>query len=80
MKKQHPAKGAAKPGQQPTLGRRDFLRNTALMSAGVATLGAASSLVGGAEQAVTDAKQPEQSSGGYRLTEHIAAYYKTASS
>lgn len=62
---------------QPSLSRRKFLRNTAITS-GVA---AASVTAPGIVTADTgEAAGKERPREGYRLTQHILAYYKSAAS
>ena len=55
-------------------GRRKFLRSSAAAGAGAAIVAStpASAL------ALTETEQAEKESKGYRLTEHVSAYYKTA--
>ena len=55
-------------------GRRKFLRSSAAAGAGAAIVAStpASAL------ALTEAEQAEKESKGYRVTEHVSAYYKTA--
>lgn len=55
-------------------GRREFLRNSAVAGAGAAIVASspASALT------LTEAEPSEDESRGYRVTEHVAAYYKTA--
>ena len=55
-------------------GRRNFLRSSAVASAGAAIVAStpASAL------ALTETEQAEEKSKGYRVTEHVSAYYKTA--
>ena len=61
--------------------RRRFLRDTAMASAGfaaaVALPGLATTAVSSESDAPTDAAQSQK---GYRLTPHIAEYYKTLTS
>ena len=54
--------------------RRDFLRNAAVSGGGVAV---AAALPATALGKTKDAK-PDQPEEGYRLTQHIADYYKSA--
>lgn len=58
--------------------RRDFLRNTATAGAGVAV----AVTLPGLASASTEEEAPAEvdSKKGYRLTPHIAAYYKTMTS
>ena len=55
-------------------GRRKFLRSSAAAGAGAAIVAStpASAL------ALTETEQAEKKSKGYRVTEHVSAYYKTA--
>ncbi|MDX2477843.1 MAG: twin-arginine translocation signal domain-containing protein [Gammaproteobacteria bacterium] len=55
-------------------GRRNFLRSSAVAGAGAAIVAStpASAL------ALTETEQAEEKSKGYRVTEHVSAYYKTA--
>ena len=52
--------------------RREFLRNSAVAGAGAAIVASSPAI------ALTESEQIEEESRGYRVTEHIAAYYKTA--
>jgi len=52
--------------------RREFLRNSAVAGAGAAIVASSPAI------ALTESEQIEEKSRGYRVTEHIAAYYKTA--
>ena len=61
--------------QQDTLSRRDFLRGTLAAGAGATLL---VTLPGVASAAPETATPPTDDKQGYRLTPHIAAYYKTA--
>ena len=54
--------------------RRKFLRDSAVVGAGAAI--AASSPASALN--LTEEEQVEKKSQGYRVTDHIAAYYKTA--
>jgi hypothetical protein len=57
-------------------GRRDFLRGSAVVSAGViAASGISGQAVAAADTVKKDEKPVEE---GYRLTKHIRDYYKTA--
>lgn len=65
--------------QSPDQKRRRFLRNTATAGAGIAaavTLPGLANTTGPDEQVPDEAKSQK----GYRLTPHIAAYYKTMTS
>ncbi|MFW2438274.1 MAG: formate dehydrogenase [Arenicellales bacterium] len=55
-------------------GRRKFLRSSAAAGAGAAIVAStpASAI------ALTETEQAEKESKGYRVTEHVSAYYKTA--
>ena len=55
-------------------GRRKFLRSSAAAGAGAAIVAStpASAL------ALTETEQAEKEPKGYRVTEHVSAYYKTA--
>ena len=56
-------------------GRRDFLRGSAVVGAGVI----AASGVSGQAVAAVDVEEPKKPvQEGYRLTKHIRDYYKTA--
>ena len=56
-------------------GRREFLRSSAVVGAGAIVAGGLS----GNAVAAVDAEKPKQpGEEGYRLTEHIRQYYKTA--
>lgn len=55
-------------------GRRNFLRTSAVAGAGAAIVASSPS----SALALTEVEQAEKESSGYRVTEHIAAYYKTA--
>ncbi len=58
------------------LSRRTFLRGRVLSSAGAAV---ATAVPGVAVASVTEAdSEPESRHKGYRLTQHIVDYYKTA--
>lgn len=61
--------------QQPDqTSRRKFLRNSAVAGAGAAiAVSAPASAV-----SLTEEEKVEKKASGYRVTEHIAAYYKTA--
>ncbi len=61
--------------QQPHTTRREFLRGTVAAGAGATLL----ATLPGVAEAATEivAAKPEEKT-GYRLTPHIAAYYKTA--
>ena len=61
--------------KQDVTGRRKFLRDSAAVSAGAAVAAAAPGL------ALADEETADTVSGhkGYRLTPHVAAYYKTVS-
>ena len=54
--------------------RRSFLRKSALAGGGVATAAA----LPGQALAAEDLPEPESKSDSYRMTDHIAEYYKTA--
>jgi len=54
--------------------RRSFLRKSALVGGGVASATALPGQVLAAE----DIAEPESNSDNYRMTEHIAEYYKSA--
>ena len=56
-------------------GRRDFLRGSAVVGAGVV---AATGLSGQAVAAIEPEKTEQPVEEGYRLTKHILDYYKTA--
>ena len=57
--------------------RRDFIKKSALVGAGVA----ASTVVGGeAVAAVTTEDGEAKQNKGYQLTQHVADYYKSAAS
>ena len=56
-------------------GRRNFLRSSALAGAGAAIVASAPA---SALTLTEEAGQPEMASKGSRVTEHVAAYYKTA--
>lgn len=65
------------PKQQASQSRRKFLRDAGI-SGGVAVVTATAPGVVLAETPQADAKQkPEE---GYRLSEHVLAYYKSAAS
>lgn len=55
-------------------GRRKFLRTSAVAGTGAAIVvsSPASALT------LTETEQAEEKSTGYRVTEHVSAYYKTA--
>ena len=55
--------------------RRKFLRGTASAGAGVAVVAAVPGVV-----AATDVEVKDKSAKGYRLTQHILDYYKSAAS
>ncbi len=55
-------------------GRRKFLHSSAVAGAGVAIVATTST----SALALTETEHTEKKSKGYRLTEHVAAYYKTA--
>jgi len=55
--------------------RRNFLRNSAAVGV---TAVAATVLSGQAVAAVADVEEKKPVNEGYRVTEHIAAYYKAA--
>ena len=64
--------------KHPNLSRRTFLRGTVLTSAGAAV---ATAVPGVAVASVAQAEsEPESKQKGYRLTQHIVDYYKTAAS
>ncbi len=54
--------------------RRSFLRKGALVGGGVATAAA----LPGQALAAEDVPEPEANNDSYRVTDHIAEYYKTA--
>jgi len=56
-------------------GRRNFLRNSAFAGAGAAIVASAPA---SALTLAEETGQTETGSKGYRVTEHVAAYYKTA--
>lgn len=56
-------------------GRRSFLRNSALAGAGAAIVASAPA---SALTLTEEAEQAGPESKGYRVTKHVAAYYKTA--
>lgn len=57
-------------------GRRKFLRGAASAGAGVAVIAA----VPGAVTATDEKSEKDKSPKGYRLTQHILDYYKSAAS
>lgn len=61
--------------QLPDAGRRDFLRGSATAGAGVAVAAAVPGIASAADDLQVDDEKK-----GYRLTDHIIAYYKTAAS
>ncbi|MBC8259271.1 MAG: hypothetical protein H8E38_09665 [SAR324 cluster bacterium] len=61
-----------------TTGRRSFLRGVVAAGSGAAVAMTASKLIS-PEDALASPEQKEDSSKGYHLSEHITAYYKTAS-
>ncbi len=62
--------------QQPDqTSRRKFLRNSAVAGAGAAI---AVSAPASAVSLTEEEKVEKKTTSGYRVTEHIAAYYKTA--
>ena len=54
--------------------RRKFLRDSAVVGAGAAVVASSPATA----LNLTEEEQAEDKSRGYRVTEHIAAYYKTA--
>ena len=56
-------------------GRRKFLRSSAAAGAGAAIV---ASTPASALSLTEETGQAEKESKGYRLTEHVSAYYKTA--
>ena len=56
-------------------GRRNFLRSSAVAGAGAAIV---ASTTPASALALTETEQAEEKSKGYRVTEHVSAYYKTA--
>ena len=56
-------------------GRRSFLRGSATAGAGAAVAAAVPGLASAADEAEVDDEKK-----GYRLTDHIIAYYKTTAS
>jgi hypothetical protein len=60
--------------QSKQTSRRKFLRDSAVVSAGAAI--AASSPASAIK--LTEEEKVENKASGYRVTDHIAAYYKTA--
>ncbi|MEZ5449040.1 MAG: twin-arginine translocation signal domain-containing protein [Thiolinea sp.] len=60
---------------RPPVSRRDFLRGTVAAGAGAALLATTPE---GVEAAVESAAPAKDQAQGYRLTPHVAAYYKTA--
>ncbi len=61
--------------QKLSEGRRNFLRSSAAVGA---TAVAASALSGQAVAAIADEEVKQPVNEGYRMTDHIAAYYKAA--
>lgn len=59
----------------PQTSRREFLRNTLVLTAGVAAATAATPALAVTEPEPTTAAPPPQ---GYHVTAHIAAYYRSA--
>jgi hypothetical protein len=66
------------PKQQVSKSRREFLRDAGI-SGGIAAVAAGTPALALAENPdnVAEQQKPEQ---GYRLTDHILAYYKSAAS
>lgn len=62
-----------RPSHNPA--RREFLRGTVAAGAGAALAAALPATAEAAPETASPAKEEKQ---GYRLTPHIAAYYKTA--
>lgn len=58
-------------------GRRDFLKG-ALLGSGAAVVAVASGGVLASEPEPAPAAKPEAKPKGYRVTEHVNRYYKTA--
>jgi FtsP/CotA-like multicopper oxidase with cupredoxin domain len=58
-------------------GRREFLKG-ALLSGGAAVVAAASRGVVASEPESAPAPEPEAKPKGYRVTDHVQQYYKTA--
>ncbi len=57
------------------IGRRKFLKGTAIFSGLAVLLGVIKPATAGIREAE---RQPEQPGQGYRLTEHVKKYYETA--
>ena len=57
------------------VGRRSFLRGSATAGAGAAIAAAVPGIA-----AAADEPKPDDEKKGYRLTDHIIAYYKTTAS
>ena len=66
------------PKQSPTIAasRRDFLRSSVALSAGAAAVAVTGTTVAATTDLTPEAKSPEKK--GYRLTRHVADYYKAA--
>ena len=64
-------------GKRADLKRREFLRGSAAAGVGVA---AAALLPGEASAGAAEPEGSASESRGYRLTEHVMAYYKSAAS
>ena len=66
--------------QSPDIKRRDFLRGSVAAATGVAvTVATGNSAASVTETAVATGSKPEpDKKEGYRLTKHIADYYKSA--
>jgi hypothetical protein len=62
------------PKNQERSSRRSFLRKSALIGGGVASAAALPGQVLAAEEII----EPEVKNENYRMTEHIAEYYKSA--
>ena len=60
--------------------RREFLRGSALLGAGAAVVAGAPAVAASTTEETSVEATPETKPKGYRLTKHIAAYYRTAAS
>ena len=71
----HTEKEEGKMKIESSVGRRTFLKGAAIFGGLTALFGLARPAVAGPKEEV---RRPEHSGRGYRLTEHVKRYYKTA--
>lgn len=59
-------------------GRREFLRDALVLGAGAAVASAAGGAAAAAAVPAAESTQPDAADRGYRVTRHVADYYRTA--